>query len=1549
MSIHAPTTGLRRGIPASTGMWRGIYLTWSVTRSLLLACVVLAAGVIPAGHAAEPVPDAADDGVFLPTDRELERSLDKARRLLGEGRWSDAATLFDEILAAPRDAFGSAATRRATSRSLKEEAWAVLQEQPRAGREAYELLFAARADRRLADAIATDDSDAIVDVARRWFTTPAGRRAAVVAAITALESGQPAVAAAWLDRLAEQKVVEPAEPTLSLMRSVAHAQAGDMATAHTILAAARGRDRVAGQDVTLSLPPARAAEWLATIARSRTGRADEWPQPRGDAARNAVAVASRPLLVPRYRVPLARHPEEVRLLDKRRQTAAAAERFIMPAGTPVAVDGLILVRTPLGILAIDFATGKRLWLRPLDDQLAGLPTAEDGGGGANDGGGDATEFTFDDLTSAGLATAGGLVFAVETPPQAPGERGPLGDLNVGQRQRRFGDVGSRGNRLRGFDIAGRGAARWQLPAADGNVWYLGPPLAVGSELYALVEEKGEIRLDVLDAARGTVQWSQPLAELDEDEQITSPRSRSRRLAGLSPALADGVLVCPLGTGTVVAVDLATRRLLWAHRYARVDRPDADRAAALDAATATRRGMAAGESLPVLAGGRVLLAAHDATGLICLDLRQGRPAWEATVPGVVQVAGVVDGRVIVIGQRAIEARALADGGQVWQLPYTEAGGRPSGRGILTQDRLLLPLDSPEVVEIDLGTGMIAGRCPARGGLVPGNLVAYRGEVISRGSDSLDVFHQQAALEAQIRTAEARDPGSPWVWQWRGHLELEAGHVADGLALLGKAARTEGSRLPPETLPDAIVFGMQRDFAAAAPAWREAFRMASLTPGGSAAARAAARVAVDGFLRAESWDDAWSAIHDLLVTDPAAASLVATRDPADPALVVNDDRWLAGRLAALVNRAPAPLRAEIVAAADAAIDAAVAAPDAQTGLQRLEALAERLASLPASGRARELAVTVLASRSDDSARAAIRREWHLLHLVRSRAARPGVGESRDDAQAAVAAVRPDVLRDRVVATDADWPLGRVDYRRLPIGSDTFAGDGRTRLMPLPVEMDRDPAVPGLRLACDVQEGRLHLFDQYGRPLMDPLTIDPAGARLGLPWLPQANGFEAWTLGRLLFIRTGRALSAYDLAGGSRAVWTHTVAGSTSEQQPAGLWVRDVGGRGPRHGGNPLGLEITEPDDRSRAGQPRGGRPRVTGALHQAGGTVSLVDPCTSGLLWERHALPVDGEPIGDDEFVTVCTAGGAESRVLSMLDGRLVRTLKLPPRRQRIATSGRRIVAVRPLGDAIGSSVAATVQVELIDPVTADTTVLGTVTGEARAVPLDDDRLLVLAPDGRLTVFDLAAGRQAFATHLPAMPTAFDRLHVVPWRDRLLVVAGTESQTESGEWLPGLGDLAPLQHLLAAGEISRPLSGAMWAIDATAGSLLWPGPATLDRHSLHLTQPAGLPVLLLSRQTRGRPDAEQVRLSLLGLDKRTGHAVFDEVAQPIHAHVFFGCELVGDPERHTITIRESGETPRWSVLEFTGGQMPPRGPYQARSAAAGMDRLLEQIQAWRRQRP
>ena len=1504
----------------------------------VLLAVVL--GWLTATMAVAASAEPEDDGFFLPANRELERTLDKARRLLAENRWSDAATLCDEILASPRDAFIGDAARRDTSRSIKAEAWALVQTQPRAAAEAYSLLFSARAERQLNEALSANDLDAAAEVARRWFATPAGRRAALISAVVAIESGQPAVAAAWLDRLAECDAFDAATPTLAIMRSIAHAQAGETDVALRMLAAATGRDRIAGEGVELSMPAERAARWLASIGSPADPRVLDWAQPRGDAARNATVVASRPLLVPRYRVPLTRHPEESRLLNQRAQAAKAFDRFLMPAATPIAIDGLILSRTPLGILAVDFATGKRLWLRTLEGQPGGDAQADDSA--SDDAPAAATdegEWAFENLTSTALAAAKGLVFAVDVPPGPPADRGPLAELNAG---RRGGHPGPAGNRLRAFDIAARGAPRWQLPAAGKEAWYLGAPLAAGGTLFVLVEEKGEIRLDVVDARQGTVSWSQPLAELDEDEQISSVRSRSRRLAGLSPALADGVVVCPLGTGAIVGIDLASRTLLWAHRYARGDRHETERGATIaEGAAVPRKTPFVGDSSPVIAGGRVLLAARDATGLICLDLRSGKPAWETPVTDVVQVAGVVEKRAVVIGQRAVEARALADGSPLWQIPYTNLGGRPSGRGIVTPERILLPLDTPEVVELDLRDGTIVGRSSARGGLIPGNLVAYRGEVISRGIDSLDVFHQQAALEAEIRTAEARDPQAPWVLQWRGQLLLEAGRIAEGLDLLTRSIATAGHRVPPETLPDAIVFGMQRDFAAAAPAWRQASRTGGLVAGGSATARGAARVAIEGFLRIDAWDDAWAAIRELLVAEPGPGSAIPTRDPADSALMICDDRWLAGRLDFLQDRAPKAVRDEIAAAAAQAVTAAATLPQAA---ERLLALAERLDPLPEAARARELAAAAIESAGDDTPAASLRREWQLLRLMMQ-----GTPASRERARSAIATSRAELLRGTptvAIPHDSAWPLGRVDARRLPLGRDTFASGERGRLIPLPVDVGAETAVPGLRLACDAQEGQLHVFDGYGRPVVEPLTVDSAGARLGLPWLPQASGFEAWTLGRMLFVRTGRTLSAYDLAGGGRAVWTHTGPGGPRE--PAvGLWARDHGGGG-RHGGIPVGLEITEPEERSRPGQARGGRPRLAGAMHFEGGTLAVLDPCSGDPLWERHGLPASADLVGDDEYVTVCTLGGTQSLVLSLRDGRLVRRCDLPGRRQRLAASGRRIVAARPLDEPRDGRVARTVQLILIDPVADEPIVLGTVDGESRAVPVDD-LLVVLDPAGELNGFDLTAGSLAFRLRLPSMPPEFDRLHVVPFDDRLLVVAGSESRTDGGEWAPGLGDLAPLQHLFAAGEITRPLSGAIWAVGRADGSLLWPAPVVVDRHSLHLSQPQSLPVLLLSRHFRDRHDAEQVRLGLVALDKRTGHAVFAGEAEAAQPHAFFSCELTGDPERHSITLRETGDAARWTVLDFTGGPMPPRTPFQGRGAWPGADRLLEQMHSTRRSRP
>jgi len=67
--------------------------------------------------------------------------------------------------------------------------------------------------------------------------------------------------------------------------------------------------------------------------------------------------------------------------------------------------------------------------------------------------------------------------------------------------------------------------------------------------------------------QGGLEWKQPLANLEE-QHIAS--DTPRRLAGASPSLADGILICPTSAGAVVAVDLATRTLRWGYQYRRTD-------------------------------------------------------------------------------------------------------------------------------------------------------------------------------------------------------------------------------------------------------------------------------------------------------------------------------------------------------------------------------------------------------------------------------------------------------------------------------------------------------------------------------------------------------------------------------------------------------------------------------------------------------------------------------------------------------------------------------------------------------------------------------------------------------------------------------------------------------------------------------------------------------------------------------------------------------------------------------------------------------------------
>lgn len=1521
----------------------------------------------PSGDTDAPADDeraAEEEGsVALPTDRLKERQLERVRRLLDDGRWSDSAALVDEILGSDRDFFFRPSAGGSTWQSIKTEAARLIGQVPAEGRQAYELQFRARADRALEQAAAARDDAAVVAVARRWFHTPAGRRATLLAALGALEQGRPLEAAAWLERLSAAPGREAFEPTLSAMRAIACWRAGERRAAVEILDRLRdtrpGALRLGGRDVSVTYPPGGAAAWLEGVAGppdNGLGRsASEWWVHRGDAARNALVDASRPLLVPRYRVPLTRHPEEGRLLERRRKLFADRDMPLLPAGTPLAVDGLLLAHTPMGLLAVDFDTGKRVWLQTGGAAGSFFDAGDGDGDDADSESRGAIRGVFDDATSGTLSSNGRLVFAVESDPASLA--GPTSGGIEGFRQFPAAPRGS--NVLSAYDVSGKGALAWRLSGADSaarevppaqqfqpfaqpaaGAWFLGTPLPIGDQVFVLVEERGEIRLDVLSSADGSTRWSQPLAELDEGVTVGNRESHLRRVAGLSPSFAEGVLVCPTGAGTVVAVDLATRTLLWAYTYGQPRQNDSvllpngvrvQRGAIGGGVIVNGRFVAVGsgpsassgwrDGSPTISGGRIILTPRESDEIHCVDLRSGAVVWKQARRDRLYVAGVVDGRVIVVGRRGVESLALADGSETWESATPLDGACPSGRGVLTAGRLFLPLDTPEVVEIDLADGSVAARSPARGGRVAGNLVAYRGEIVSQGVDSLDVFHQSAALGERIETAARTDPLDAWAGQWRGQLAIDAGAVAAGLSSLVAARASAPESVPMAVVRDALQAALERDFAAALPV----LESQSGIDGGSDPAML--RLVVDGSLRSGDVTRAWRAFLPFLSAEVAGAKRAAestTIDTGDRSVSLTSNAWIAGRFRRVLDVAPADLRAEIDRQCGEAVSAASAIRPVMQRGEALLSLEAAFGDHPAGARARDVLVPAIAdmvtatgATTDAGRDLLLRRD-----LVVGAGPEPGAAAPSAQASPAVA-----------------WPFGRVVERRGGARGGADDPNRMARLVPIPLEGAEVCDIPGMRLVYDIQQPGFVVIDGLGRRLGEPVSLEPQ-ARGEVMGGFQPFAAEGSVVGRVVVVRSGSMLVGFEVSTSPgqrhRRLWHHQHALGASGEMVMPFMARTIGERQNRLDTVALGTEVSEPDEVAPVASLQIGRVRASGLPVLVNTGLELRDPVSGRLRWERRRVAAAGEVIGDDDYVCVLPPAGRDATVVSTLDGRLVRTCDVPRRGARLLTCGRRIVVV-------DTGRAAAVRLSLLDPVTMESVEMGDFARDARATRVGDDALAVIEPSGTLAVVDLVTGQTRFRTKLPEMPAGIEQARVMPWEDRLVVFVGRRESPEERKLMEKVGVITSLPQQFSR-EIVQPATGSLWAVDRTDGRSLWSVPATILRHCIQPGQAEGLPVLLFSRQIQRPGGGDRVRMGILAIDKRTGQAlcVDDKIGgQP---QFLAGCEMVGDPVAHTVTIGRGGVEGGDVVLEFSGAPSAPRPPFQAASRQPVSRDVLSELEGW-----
>lgn len=1647
--------------------------------------------------------DGADleNGLYLPTDRQLQRQLGNALKMVADAQWSDAAALLDEVLASDSDAFmppEGASRRRSkadsgehlTWRSVKTLAEEAIGSMAEEGRDAYDLQFRAKAERALSQAIDDGDMAAVIAVARRWFHTPSGAAAAMLAALDRLDAGDPFAANNWLTHVADSPGGARFEPTLSVLRAVAEFRAGRAASASSLLEKVRlGRKtdfRVAGRNENLASASDALQEWLLThFGRNAAGPdlyRQDWLLFRGDAARNAfdtgdatvaaigsdrgvadVGVAGRtpsgqksgpnqnegvndssmggprPLLAPRYRVPLARHPEEARGWMRKRRSLSVRDASRLPAASPLAIGERLLAMSPGGLLAIDFSSGKRVWLAPSPFPEIERPSesTQDPTQVVNN----TFEPVFDDCTSGGLASDGRLVFVIESPAVTTADptvlfQGPAAGMAAGNVRP--------GNVLSAYRLED-GSLAWRSPlsmapvgggeagprstdsTAAGDVaasqgWFVGPPLPVGAELFVLVEHQGGLKLVSLDHDTGRLNWSQPLADLDDDLSVFGGRGSSRRVSGLSPSMAEGVLVCPTGAGALIAVDLSTRTLRWAYRYA--TKTD-DTWMRMGNGMLIRRGngvvaVMPGQAIPtptndpstrrrdgvpVLADGRVVIAPRESDEIHCLDLKSGAVQWRRTAANCLYVAGIHDGRVILVGQHAVEARRLSDGEDAWQAPVLLGDTSPSGRGFLAGGRLYLPLETPEVMEIDQTTGRVVGRSPARNGAIPGNLVFHRGEVISQGIDSLDVFHQSQTL---LKGIEAAGSDDGWKAYWLGQLLLDAGRTAEGLASVWQAHERSPASIDMDVVAESVLFALRQDFVTASRYWRQAVKDPT-----HALTDEILRAVVDGALASGDAAEAWEAYQLIARLSPvsaadgseAAADPITTStwrpdraldaaatddrlftDSSDASVACSPDRWMRGRIERLRKEAAEPLRSRIDLAINAAFERAMkadlAAADAvgdratREGEGPRAALWRLIDLFGGSDGASQAARSYLVGQPIGDERGQSDADRLKIDLMRLKVFRRGgvaqpadaVGES-DNAVGERRAKRPPIertsepddgdrrLTDETNAADGDaiasaaeafWPLGRVTVEH--VGQSANGRQGQrlqrpSRILPVPCAGALTASPKGLdlgaiRLSIDTQAGNaIVVTDGFGRRMGEPLPVDDASGRFAVVAAMQPSIADASVLGRLVVVRFGSTLAGFEVRPeGNRRLWTRSDEGPMPIQvnRQARVVVR-------RNAGISLGMRPVEPTDAGSAdGEIQVGQAVTDGVPVLSQRTLDVCDPATGRVVWSRSKLPAAAEIFGDETCVVVCPRDGRKAMVLSMIDGRVLVTRDVPPREQRLATVGRSVVAIEgaaqtsPSADGKGDGptwaprntlvgLGGRVSLVSIDPLSGHRLPLGTFAADARATQLEGEGLAVLEPDGRFTVVDVARGAPRFSVKLPAAPDTIEQLHVLPWQDRLIVAVGRPETPEEQRRLEGLGTITGVPSGgWQATEETILLTGSVWALDRKTGESIWPVPATVLRHGLPLQQPQDLPVLVFVRQIHSPSGEDRPRLSILCLDKRTGHAVYDDDRAGTDHHPLFSSEIVGDPGSHSVEISRGADRLR---LVFDGRPIPPHPPYQA----------------------
>ncbi|MCG6154879.1 outer membrane protein assembly factor BamB family protein [Rubinisphaera margarita] len=723
----------------------------------------------------------------IPSIREHEMVLENARARAEMGQWPEAIQIYQNLLDAPVDSVMRGDDGQ--YRSLRWDVQERIGSMPPGARETYERTYGGLAKKMLDDAFDASDMAVIREVAERFFHTKAGQAAANRIASLHVDRGEFAIAAQWYRRLAESGSELSQDPVWRF-KAAAVFEKGGVKSPET---EPFGQMPEADVKVLERRLPGKSLVEVREAWKSLTTffnpPLDDWLHPGGAKNRSGHASGGHPLLISAWQKTTTEHSDVRDQVRSLQDDLEVSRTPAIPAMQPISVGSQVIFRTFDGLCVVDSETGYVQWesretVPPSRLMTSGSKSSVHQqnfvirGNVVTPYQGTQTEnhplanFLFRNGVHGTMTSDGSDVYVIEQNAVLSNLLGSSyytnNSLEDNDPYRR--DWGS--NRLTAYDLK-TGQQKWnvggerlsgRLDSALAGTFFLGPPLADGGELFVMGEQDNAIRLYCLASGSGDVKWSCLLAYTD----LPINQDAMRRWWPAQVALSDGVLVCPTSVGLLVGVDRAAAEVVWISSYKDSETNENKRQfrgggyAPVSPGSLNDRWF---PTPPQVVGQAIVMAPAESRMLAGFRLGDGEELWRIhDVEGGLYVAGAYEGQMLLVGRRELTAVEAATGNRLWSREYGDfdavarsEGWLPSGRGIMLEGQLLLPMAGREIWYFDLEKNEFVGRAAIEEEEFRlGNLIMSQGRLISASAGEVAMFEPKADVEADVKQRLAADP-------------------------------------------------------------------------------------------------------------------------------------------------------------------------------------------------------------------------------------------------------------------------------------------------------------------------------------------------------------------------------------------------------------------------------------------------------------------------------------------------------------------------------------------------------------------------------------------------------------------------------------------------------------------------------------------------------------------------------------------------------------------------------------------------------------------------